>query len=93
MTILVNQFQNGIFKPEFIGFIYGKTKAVPDETLEAMKSYYFSESVANLKKNNFKIFMNSTLRRNSYQFNKSNFLRKTKICEYERVSTANKAKI
>ena len=50
MTILVNQFQNGIFKPEFIGFIYGKTKAVPDETLEAMKSYYFSESVANLEK-------------------------------------------
>ena len=50
MTILVNQFQNGIFKPEFIGFIYGKTKAVPDETLEAMKSYYFSESVANYNK-------------------------------------------
>ena len=60
MTILVNQFQNGIFKPEFIGFIYGKTKAVPDETLEAMKSYYFSESVANLKKTILKYL--STLR-------------------------------
>ena len=29
-------------KPEFIGFIYGKTKGVSDEILEAMKSFYFS---------------------------------------------------